>query len=161
MGSVIPYSDMQPDALAEMLPSLSDDQFLDASQCLLANRSQLPLTTLSLIIRRASLIHAQCPRSRPQYKTPKAAGLFVVYWLTDSRHPDVPLYVGLTSNLKKRWLIHRSGCGCPIAREHLEYLQIRVVETVMGDLRDGQRAEERHIKEARQLNSHLLNRTHR
>jgi predicted GIY-YIG superfamily endonuclease len=83
----------------------------------------------------------------------------VVYWIFETQKPGVPVYVGCTQNLLRRWREHNSDSEQLAVYADRSILSIRVVETVVGTIEDGKNAEQRHIAAGRSINPFLLNRT--
>lgn len=91
-------------------------------------------------------------------KRPPRDGVFlhVIYRLFDVNHPEMPVYVGRTCKLHKRWANHRlvseSAYDVPVDR-----LRIEVIETLFAIDGEASDAELRHIQAARVINPNLKN----
>ena len=83
---------------------------------------------------------------------------YVVYWIVDKSYPSVPLYVGVTKNLDRRWGQHRSGSKELDGIQNRDSITIRVIETIVGTFADAEKIELQHIKSAASQNPCLLNR---
>lgn len=90
-----------------------------------------------------------------------SAQAFAVYWLYAEGARELPLYVGVTQNIGRRWAAHRVGSQQTKGIKDLSTLRIAVVETVCGSWMDAVEAESRHIKLAASINPNLLNKTGR
>lgn len=96
---------------------------------------------------------------RPRKKSGRRdEAAYVVYWIAYKHDESMPLYVGVTKNLQKRWREHRAGSEQLDGIENRESITIRVVDTVVGTFREAEQVELKHITNAATLNPNLLNR---
>ena len=107
----------------------------------------------------AAAAHVSLPvKKRRKTLHPQA---FVVYWLYAEGAREIPLYVGVTQNIGKRWAAHRIGSQQTKGVTDLRTLRIAVVATVCGSWMDAVEEESRQIEMAAIINPNLLNKAGR
>lgn len=83
-----------------------------------------------------------------------------VYWIFSPSEPSIPLYVGVTCDLKRRWMeFHRRAGVFSILSRRVAKNDLAIREVFFGVMsrRDAFRSEARHIRRAIALNPSLLN----